>query len=62
MMQPSFFDHEDRLKLLERLGDPLPKLERSIAWERFRPLLTAVYKRRIKEALSQRENAGMRTM
>ena len=45
-MQPSFFDHEDRLKLLERLGDPLPKLERSIAWERFRPLLATVYKKR----------------
>ena len=61
-MQPGFFDHEDRLKLLERLGDPLPRLERSIAWERFRPLPAAVYKSRIKEALSQRENAGMRTM
>ena len=45
-MQPGFFDHEDRLKLLERLGDPLPKLERAVAWERFRPLLSSVYKKR----------------
>ncbi len=33
--------------MLERLGDPLPKLERSIAWEKFRPLLTGVYKKRV---------------
>jgi hypothetical protein len=26
-MQPSFFDHQNPLELLERLGDPLPKLE-----------------------------------
>ena len=29
-MQPSFFEHQDRLNLLERLGDPLPKLEQTI--------------------------------
>ena len=46
MMQSSFFDHEDRIKVLERLGDPLPKLAQSVAWERFRPLLTGVYKKR----------------
>jgi hypothetical protein len=43
-MQPSFFDHQNRLELLERLGDPLPKLERTIQWEAFRELLSAVYK------------------
>ena len=42
-MQPGFFDHEDRLELLERLGDPLPKLERTIDWESFRGLLKKVY-------------------
>ena len=47
MTQPGFFDPEERLKLLERLGDPLPKLERSIAWERFRPLLASAYKKRV---------------
>ena len=29
-MQPGFFDHQERLGLLERLGDPLPG--RSAAW------------------------------
>lgn len=43
-MQPSFFDHQDRLDLLERLGDPLPKLERTIHWEAFREVLHPVYK------------------
>ena len=38
-MQPGFFDHQDRLALLEKLGDPLPKLSRVIDWEAFRPLL-----------------------
>ena len=43
-MQPGFFDHQERLELLERLGDPLPKLERSVGWEVFRPLLGSLYK------------------
>ncbi|MEW8483080.1 MAG: IS5 family transposase [Candidatus Thiodiazotropha endolucinida] len=43
-MQPSFFDHQDRLDLLERLGDPLPTLERSVQWEAFREILSSVYK------------------
>jgi len=43
-MQPGFFDHQERLELLERLGDPLPKLERSVDWEAFRPLLESLYK------------------
>jgi hypothetical protein len=45
-MQPGFFDHQERLELLERLGDPLPKLERSVDWEAFRPLLESLYKRK----------------
>lgn len=44
IMQPSFFDHQNRLDLLEKLGDPLPKLERTVDWEAFRPLLSGVYK------------------
>ncbi len=43
-MQPSFFDHQNRLELLEHLGDPLPKLERTIDWEAFRGILSTVYK------------------
>ena len=38
-MQSGFFDHQERLELLERVGDPLPKLERSVDREAFRPLL-----------------------
>lgn len=47
-MHPGFFDHSDRLELLEHLGDPLPKLERSIDWEGFRPLLSGLYKKKDK--------------
>jgi len=42
-MQLSFFDYQDRLELLERLGDPLPKLERTVNWEAFRETLCSVY-------------------
>lgn len=45
-MQPSFFDHQDRLELLERLGDPLPQLQRTVDWEAFRELLSPVYRDR----------------
>ena len=43
-MQPGFFDHEDRLALLEKLGDPLPKLARVVDWEAFRPVLSGLRK------------------
>jgi len=43
-MQPSFFNHDDRLELLEKLGDPLPKLERTVDWEVFRAVLKGLYK------------------
>lgn len=45
-MQPGFFDYQERLDLLERLGDPLPKLERAVDWEGFRAALATVYKTR----------------
>lgn len=43
-MQTGFFDDQERLALLERLGDPLPKLERAVDWEGFRAGLSVVYK------------------
>ena len=43
-MQPGFFDHQERLELLEHLGDTLPKLERSVDREAFRPLQESFYK------------------
>ena len=41
-MQPGFFDLEDRYKLLEKLGDPLPKLSAAVRWEDFRAVLKKV--------------------
>lgn len=38
-MQSGFFDLDDRLALLEKLGDPLPKLDEVVDWKRFRPIL-----------------------
>ena len=37
-----FFDHEDRLALLAKLGDPLPGLERVIDCKAFRPVLSGL--------------------
>ena len=41
-MQPGFFDHEDRLAKLEKLGDPLPRLDSIVDWKAFRPLLKVI--------------------
>jgi len=51
-MQPGFFDLDDRLQLLEKLGDPLPKLQRSVDWEAFRALLSTVHDK------ARKSNAG----
>ena len=40
MKQKGFFDEEDSLKKLSRLGDPLEKLNEYVNWEGFRRLLT----------------------
>ena len=47
-MQSSFFDIDDRHALLEKLGDPLPKLQRCVDWEQFRPLLQKVHEKQRK--------------
>ena len=39
-MQMGFFDRENRLEKLDRLGDSLVRLNNVIQWERFRPILT----------------------
>jgi IS5 family transposase len=44
-MQPGFFDLDDRLALLEKLGDPLPKLDRVVNWNGFRPALRKLRKK-----------------
>ncbi len=42
-MQPGFFDDEDRLAKLEKLGDSLPRLDSIVDWQAFRPLLTVIH-------------------
>ncbi|MEW8492476.1 MAG: hypothetical protein AB2604_01625 [Candidatus Thiodiazotropha taylori] len=44
-MQPSYFNHQTHLELLECLGDPLPKLERTVQWEAFVILFSRVYEK-----------------
>lgn len=34
-MQSGFFDDEDRLAKLEKLGDPLPRLDSIVDWQAF---------------------------
>jgi IS5 family transposase len=51
-MQPGFFDHEDRLATLEKLGDPLPRLDSIVDWHAFRPLLKVIHQKR------RKSNAG----
>lgn len=41
-MQPSFFDQEDRLARLEKLGDPLPRLNSIIDWAGFKKTLHVI--------------------
>ena len=48
MKQKGFFDEDDRLKELSRLGDPLEKLNKTINWEIFRPLITKALKKAAK--------------
>jgi IS5 family transposase len=45
MKQKGFFDEDDRHRELSRLGDPLEKLNKTIKWEIFRPILTKALKR-----------------
>lgn len=49
-MQPGFFDLEDRHALLEKLGDPLPKLSVLVDWDGFRPLLNRICQKERKSA------------
>ena len=51
-MQPGFFDQEDRLAKLEKLGDPLPRLDSIMDWQAFRPLLKTVHQK------PRKSNAG----
>lgn len=39
MKQKGFFDEDDRMEKISKLGDPLEKLNRVIRWEIFRPII-----------------------
>jgi len=43
MKQKGFFDENDRLAELSRMGDPLEKLNKYIQWENFREMLTKAF-------------------
>jgi len=45
MKQKGFFDENDRLEELSRMGDPLEKLNKFIEWEDFRKTLTKTFKK-----------------
>ena len=45
MKQKGFFDENDRLEELSRLGDPLEKLNKYMNWESLRVILTRVLKK-----------------
>ena len=47
-MQTSFFDQENRLAQLEKLGVPLPRLESIVDWNDFKPMLKKVHQKKRK--------------
>ena len=46
MKQKGFFDENDRLNEISKLGDPLEKLNRHINWEGLRRILTKAFKKK----------------
>ena len=53
-MQPGFFDLEDRHEILEKLGDPLPKLSALVDWDGFRPLLNRIHQKERKSSAGRK--------
>lgn len=53
-MQPSFSDEENRLAQLEKLGDPLPRLESIVDWNDFKPLLKVICQKKRKSKATRR--------
>ncbi|MDR3130221.1 MAG: transposase [Treponema sp.] len=45
MKQHGFFDENDRLKELSKMGDPLERLNLYIDWEQFREILTLILRK-----------------
>ena len=53
-MQPGFFDQEVRLAKLEKLGDPLPRLDSIVDWMAFRPLLKVIHQKQRKSSAGRK--------
>ena len=49
MGQMSFFDEENRMEKIKKLGDPLQKLDEVIEWKKFIPLLNKAMKKEKRE-------------
>ena len=56
MGQRSFFDVEDRLQSISKMGDPLERLAAAIPWENFRSLLAQVHEK------ARKSNAGRKPL
>lgn len=56
MGQRSFFDVENRLQSVSKMGDPLERLAAAIPWERFRSLLAPVHEK------ERKSNAGRKPL
>jgi len=48
MKQKGFFDENDRLEELSKIGDPLEKLNKHIQWENNRKILNKAFKKQVK--------------
>ena len=48
MKQKGFFDENDRLAELSKLGDPLEKLNKHMNWENLRGILTRALRKKRK--------------
>jgi len=53
-MQPGFFDAENRLAQLSKLGDPLEVLSCTIPWQEFADLLSAVHEKQRKSSAGRK--------
>ena len=57
-MRPGFFDDEDRLSKLEKLGDPLPRLDSIVDWQAFRPLMKVIRQKQRKSNAGRKPHDG----
>ena len=58
-MQPDIFCWEDRLAKLEKLGNPVPRLDSIVDWRAFRPLLKVIHQKQRKSNAGRKPHAMM---